>query len=119
MIDKWTIDDWQFKVETAFESAKLNADQDRALPWFFQQKDRLTALYPDMSEFMIHIKILRPFGGEFKNSVKRRTTEKFQAEDIINILERYPPEPELILVGGILRQGLIHLGKILWTKTPK
>ncbi|MBW0545810.1 hypothetical protein O181_085525 [Austropuccinia psidii MF-1] len=60
-----------FKLETAFESAKFNADKDKALPWFCQQKDRLTALYPDMSEFMIHRKILRQCGEE----------------DIINILE--------------------------------
>ncbi|MBW0539868.1 hypothetical protein O181_079583 [Austropuccinia psidii MF-1] len=59
------------QMETAFESAKFNADKDKALPWFCQQKDRLTALYPEMSEFMIHRKILRQCG----------------AEDIINILE--------------------------------
>ncbi|MBW0570326.1 hypothetical protein O181_110041, partial [Austropuccinia psidii MF-1] len=62
MINKWANDAWRFKVETAFESAKFNADKDKALPWFFQQKYRLTALYPDMSEFMIHRKILRQCG---------------------------------------------------------
>ncbi|MBW0500453.1 hypothetical protein O181_040168 [Austropuccinia psidii MF-1] len=49
--------------ETAFESPKFNSDKDRALPWFCQQKDRFTALYPDM------------------------TTEQYSAEDSINILE--------------------------------
>ncbi|MBW0589410.1 hypothetical protein O181_129125 [Austropuccinia psidii MF-1] len=63
IINKWANDSWRFKVETAFESAKFNADKDKALPWFFQQKDRLTAFYPEM------------------------TTEKSAAEDIINILE--------------------------------
>ncbi|MBW0593064.1 hypothetical protein O181_132779 [Austropuccinia psidii MF-1] len=38
-------------VETAFESAKFNADKDKALPWFCQPKDGPTALYHDMSEF--------------------------------------------------------------------
>ncbi|MBW0585937.1 hypothetical protein O181_125652, partial [Austropuccinia psidii MF-1] len=47
IINKWANDAWRFKVETAFESAKFNADKDKALPWFCQQKDRLTALYPD------------------------------------------------------------------------
>ncbi|MBW0594172.1 hypothetical protein O181_133887 [Austropuccinia psidii MF-1] len=40
-----------------------------------------------MSEFMIHRKILRQFGGDLEHAVKSRTTEKFSAEDIINILE--------------------------------
>ncbi|MBW0530531.1 hypothetical protein O181_070246 [Austropuccinia psidii MF-1] len=64
-----------------------NADKDKALPWFFQQKDRLTALYHDISEFMMHRKILRQIGGDSEHVVKSRTTEKSSAEDIINILE--------------------------------
>ncbi|MBW0484398.1 hypothetical protein O181_024113 [Austropuccinia psidii MF-1] len=76
-----------FKVETAFQSAKFNPDKDKALPWFCQQKDRLTALYPDMSEFMIHRRILRQFGGDLEHAIKCRTTTKSSAEDIINILE--------------------------------
>ncbi|MBW0551118.1 hypothetical protein O181_090833 [Austropuccinia psidii MF-1] len=55
IINKWSNDSWRFEVETAFESAKFNADKEKALPWFFQQKDRL---YPEMSEFMIQRKIL-------------------------------------------------------------
>ncbi|MBW0532996.1 hypothetical protein O181_072711 [Austropuccinia psidii MF-1] len=87
IINKWDNDTWRFGVETAFESAKFNADKDKDLPWFFQQKDRLTALYPDMSEFMIHRKILRQCGGDLEHAVKSRTTEQSSAEDIINILE--------------------------------
>ncbi|MBW0563925.1 hypothetical protein O181_103640 [Austropuccinia psidii MF-1] len=87
IINKWANDAWRFKVETAFESSKFNADKDKALPWFFQQKDRLKALYPDMSEFMIHRKILRQCGGDLEHAVKSRTTEQSSAEDIINILE--------------------------------
>ncbi|MBW0518298.1 hypothetical protein O181_058013 [Austropuccinia psidii MF-1] len=64
IINKWANDAWVFKVYTAFEPAKFTADKDKALPWFCQQKDRLTALYPDMSEFMIHRKILRQCGGD-------------------------------------------------------
>ncbi|MBW0505324.1 hypothetical protein O181_045039 [Austropuccinia psidii MF-1] len=75
------------QMETAFESAKFNADKDKALPWFFQQKDRLMALYPDISEFMIHRKILRQCGGDLEHADKSRTTEKSSEEDIINILE--------------------------------
>ncbi|MBW0541994.1 hypothetical protein O181_081709 [Austropuccinia psidii MF-1] len=87
IINKWSNDSWIFKLETAFEHAKFNADKDKYLPWFFQQKDRLTALYPDISEFMIHRKILRQCGGSLDHAVKSRNTEQSSAEDIINILE--------------------------------
>ncbi|MBW0571402.1 hypothetical protein O181_111117, partial [Austropuccinia psidii MF-1] len=62
IINKWANDSWRFKVETAFQSAKFNAYKDKALPCFCQQKDRLTASYPDMSELMIHRKSLRQCG---------------------------------------------------------
>ncbi|MBW0486223.1 hypothetical protein O181_025938 [Austropuccinia psidii MF-1] len=87
IINKWANDVWRLKVDTVFESAKLNADQDKALPWVFQQKDRLTALYPEMSEFMIHKNILRQWGGDLEHAVKSRTTEQSSAEEIINILK--------------------------------
>ncbi|MBW0493940.1 hypothetical protein O181_033655 [Austropuccinia psidii MF-1] len=95
IINKWASDAWRFKVERAFESAKFNSDKDRALPWFCQQKDRLTALYPDMSEFMIHRKILRQFGGDLEHAIKSRTTEQSSAEDIINILEEVTTRTEI------------------------
>ncbi|MBW0537991.1 hypothetical protein O181_077706 [Austropuccinia psidii MF-1] len=38
IINKWANDSWRFEVETAFESAKLNSDKDKALPWFCQKK---------------------------------------------------------------------------------
>ncbi|MBW0515277.1 hypothetical protein O181_054992 [Austropuccinia psidii MF-1] len=87
IINKWDNDAWRLEVETAFESAKFNVDKDKGLPWFCQQKDRLTALYPNMSEFMIYRNILRQCGGELEHAVKSRTTEKSSAKDIINTLE--------------------------------
>ncbi|MBW0531555.1 hypothetical protein O181_071270 [Austropuccinia psidii MF-1] len=88
IINKWDNGSWRFKAEIAFESSKSNSDKDTALPWFFQQKYRLTELYPDMSEFMIHRKTLRQCGGDLEHAVKSRTTEKSSAEDIINILAK-------------------------------
>ncbi|MBW0546701.1 hypothetical protein O181_086416 [Austropuccinia psidii MF-1] len=86
IIKKWANDSWRFKVETALKSSKFNADKDRSLPWFFQQKYRLTELYPEMSEFMIHRKILRQCEGYLEHTVKRRNTQQSSAEDILNIL---------------------------------
>ncbi|MBW0570436.1 hypothetical protein O181_110151 [Austropuccinia psidii MF-1] len=87
IINKWPNYAWGFEVQTAFESPKFNADKDKPLPWFCQQKDRLTALYPDMSAFLIHRKILRQCGGDLEHAVKSSTSEQSSAEDIINILE--------------------------------
>ncbi|MBW0515044.1 hypothetical protein O181_054759 [Austropuccinia psidii MF-1] len=87
MINKWANDSWRFKVDAAFESAKCNSHKDIALPKFLQQKYRLAAFYPAMSEFMIHRKILRQCGGGLEHAVRRRTTEQSSAEDINNILE--------------------------------
>ncbi|MBW0591505.1 hypothetical protein O181_131220 [Austropuccinia psidii MF-1] len=87
IIEKWANDSWRFTVETALESSKCNAYKDRALPWFFQHKDRLTELYPEMSEFMIHRTVPRKCGGDLQHAVKCTTTEQSSAEDIINILE--------------------------------
>ncbi|MBW0529917.1 hypothetical protein O181_069632 [Austropuccinia psidii MF-1] len=86
-MNKWANHAWRFKVGTAFEFYKFNADKDKGLTWFCQHKDRLTALYPDLSGFMIHRKIERQCGGDLEHSVISRTTEKSLAEDIINILE--------------------------------
>ncbi|MBW0478592.1 hypothetical protein O181_018307 [Austropuccinia psidii MF-1] len=86
-MNKWANDSWRFEVETASEYAKFNSDKDKALPWFFQQKDRLTALYPDISSFIIHRKILRQCGSDFKHSFKSPTTEQSSSEDILNLLE--------------------------------
>ncbi|MBW0550791.1 hypothetical protein O181_090506 [Austropuccinia psidii MF-1] len=87
IIKKWANDSWRLKVETDFECSKFNADKEKALPWFFQQKDKLRALSPDMTEFMIQRKILRKCRGDLEHAVKSRTTEESSAEDIINILE--------------------------------
>ncbi|MBW0525721.1 hypothetical protein O181_065436 [Austropuccinia psidii MF-1] len=86
-IHKWANYSWRFQVETAFEYAKFNSEKDRALPWFFQQKDRLTELYPDISEFMIHRRIFRKCVGDLEHLVKSRTTELSSVEENIEILE--------------------------------
>ncbi|MBW0512380.1 hypothetical protein O181_052095 [Austropuccinia psidii MF-1] len=74
-------------VETDFESSKFNYDEDRASPWFIQSKYRLTALYPEMEEFMIYRKMLRQCGGDSEHAVRSRTTVQYSVEDTINILE--------------------------------
>ncbi|MBW0531273.1 hypothetical protein O181_070988 [Austropuccinia psidii MF-1] len=62
VITKWANNSWRFKMENAFESAIFNSENDKPLTWFFKQKDRLSALHPDMSDTMINMKMWRRTG---------------------------------------------------------
>ncbi|MBW0592579.1 hypothetical protein O181_132294 [Austropuccinia psidii MF-1] len=48
IISKLEDDSWRFKMENSFEEAIFNIERDRPISWFLKQKDRLTALHPDM-----------------------------------------------------------------------
>ncbi|MBW0566851.1 hypothetical protein O181_106566 [Austropuccinia psidii MF-1] len=86
IINIWATYSWRVKGETAFEYSKFNDEKGRTLPWFCQQKDRLTALHPDTSEFRMNQKILKQCAGELENAIKGRTTEQSPEEEILNIL---------------------------------
>ncbi|MBW0492068.1 hypothetical protein O181_031783 [Austropuccinia psidii MF-1] len=58
VITKWANNSWSLKMENSFESAIFNSQKDKPLTWFFKQKDRLSALNPEMSGTMINMKIL-------------------------------------------------------------
>ncbi|MBW0520146.1 hypothetical protein O181_059861 [Austropuccinia psidii MF-1] len=75
------------RLKHPFNLLNLMLTKTKLYHGFSNKKDISTALYPDMSEFMIHRNILRQCGGELENSVKRRTDEQSSAEDIIDILE--------------------------------
>ncbi|MBW0572798.1 hypothetical protein O181_112513 [Austropuccinia psidii MF-1] len=86
-ITKWANNSWRFKMENAFEGAIFNSEKDKPLTWFFKQKDRLSALHPDMSDTMINMKILRKCGGELEHAIKCRCVEPHSIEDYINAME--------------------------------
>ncbi|MBW0563687.1 hypothetical protein O181_103402 [Austropuccinia psidii MF-1] len=87
IIAKWENDSWRFKMENSFEEAIFNIERDRPMPWFLKQKDRLTALHPNMSETMIHRRILRKCGGDLEHSIRSRCIEPYSTEDSINSME--------------------------------
>ncbi|MBW0503410.1 hypothetical protein O181_043125 [Austropuccinia psidii MF-1] len=74
-------------MKNSFEEAIFNIERDRTMSWFLKQKDRLTALQPDMSETMIHKRILRKCGGGLEHDIGRRCIEPFSTEDYINAME--------------------------------
>ena len=74
-------------MENYFQSSIFNSEKDKPLTWFIKQKDRLSALHPDMSDSMINMKIFRKCGGELENSIKCRFVEPFSTEYYINAME--------------------------------
>ncbi|MBW0556709.1 hypothetical protein O181_096424 [Austropuccinia psidii MF-1] len=76
-------------MKNAFESAIFNSEKDKQLTWFFKKKDRLSSLHPDMSDTMIHMKILRKCGGELEHAIKSRCVELCSTEDYINAMEDF------------------------------
>ncbi|MBW0515237.1 hypothetical protein O181_054952 [Austropuccinia psidii MF-1] len=87
IISKWENDSCRFIMEDYFEEAILNIKRDRKMSWFLKQKDRLTALHPDMAEKMVYKRILRKCGGDFKYSIRSRCIEPCSTEDYINSME--------------------------------
>ncbi|MBW0546580.1 hypothetical protein O181_086295 [Austropuccinia psidii MF-1] len=57
------------------------------MSWFLKQKDRLTALHPDMSETMVHKIILGKCGGDLEHVIRNRCIEPFSTADYINSME--------------------------------
>ncbi|MBW0590607.1 hypothetical protein O181_130322 [Austropuccinia psidii MF-1] len=87
IINKWANDSWRYKIENALEHSFFDPDKDKPLTWFLKQVERLNALYPEMSQKMVHKKILKKFGGELEHSLGRRCIEPCSTEEYINALE--------------------------------
>ncbi|MBW0551512.1 hypothetical protein O181_091227 [Austropuccinia psidii MF-1] len=87
IISKWANDSQRFKIENSFEEGIFNIDRDRPMSCFLKQKDRVTALHPDMSKTMVHKRILRNCGGDLEHAIRSRCIEPCSTEDYINAME--------------------------------
>ncbi|MBW0567691.1 hypothetical protein O181_107406 [Austropuccinia psidii MF-1] len=87
IISKCEIDSWRFKIENSFEETIFDIERYRPMSWFIKQKDRLTALNPDMSETIIHKRILIKCGDDLEHAIRSRCIEHFSTEDCINAME--------------------------------
>ncbi|MBW0577183.1 hypothetical protein O181_116898, partial [Austropuccinia psidii MF-1] len=74
-------------MEISFEEDIFNIERDRPMSWFLKKKDRLTSLHPDMSETMVHKRILSKCGGDLEHAIRIRFIETFSTEDYINAME--------------------------------
>ncbi|MBW0521731.1 hypothetical protein O181_061446 [Austropuccinia psidii MF-1] len=86
-IYKWANDSWRFKMENSFEEAIFHIERDRPMSWFLKQKDRLTALHPNMSQTMVHKRILRRCGGDVNHAIRSRCIAPCSTKDNINAME--------------------------------
>ncbi|MBW0522528.1 hypothetical protein O181_062243 [Austropuccinia psidii MF-1] len=87
IISKLANDSWRFIMENSFEEAIFNVEGDRHMSRFLKQKDRLSALHPDMSGTMIHKRILRKCGGDLEHAIRSRYIEPCSTEYYINAME--------------------------------
>ncbi|MBW0574079.1 hypothetical protein O181_113794 [Austropuccinia psidii MF-1] len=87
IITKWANDAWRYKIENAFENSLFYPEKDKPLALFLKQVERLNALYPEMSQKMVHMKILKKCGGDLENSLRSRCIEQCSTEEYINALE--------------------------------
>ncbi|MBW0533996.1 hypothetical protein O181_073711 [Austropuccinia psidii MF-1] len=87
IITKWANDSWRYKIENAFENSFFDPDKYKPFTWFLKQVERLNALYPEMSQKMVRMKILKKWGGELEHALRRRCIEPCSTEEYINALE--------------------------------
>ncbi|MBW0537977.1 hypothetical protein O181_077692 [Austropuccinia psidii MF-1] len=81
IISKWANDSWRHKIENAFKNSFFDPDKDKPLTWFLKKVERLNALYPEMSQKMVHMKILRRCGGELKHALRSSPNKPFIKKD--------------------------------------
>ncbi|MBW0565693.1 hypothetical protein O181_105408 [Austropuccinia psidii MF-1] len=95
IVTKWVDESWRLKMENAFEGVIFTSDKDKPLTWCLKKKDRLSALYPDVSDSIINIKISRKCGGELEHAIKCRCVEPCSTEDYINLMEDIITRPRI------------------------
>ncbi|MBW0569816.1 hypothetical protein O181_109531 [Austropuccinia psidii MF-1] len=87
IITKWANDVWRCKIENAFENSFSDPDKDKTLTWLLKQVERLNALYAEMLQKMVHMKILKKCGCVSEHSLRSRCIEPCSTEEYINALE--------------------------------
>ncbi|MBW0573464.1 hypothetical protein O181_113179 [Austropuccinia psidii MF-1] len=76
IITKWANDSWRYKIQNTFENSIFDPDKDKPLTQLLKQVERVNALYPEMSQKMVHMKILKKCGGELEHALRSRLDTK-------------------------------------------
>ncbi|MBW0536256.1 hypothetical protein O181_075971 [Austropuccinia psidii MF-1] len=74
-------------MQNSYEETTFNIERDRPISWLLKQKELLTALHPDISETMVHKRILKKCSGDLEHAMRRRFFEPDSTEYYINAVE--------------------------------
>ncbi|MBW0531286.1 hypothetical protein O181_071001 [Austropuccinia psidii MF-1] len=74
-------------MENEFKNSFFEPDKDKPLTWFLKQVEIFNALYPEISQKMAHMKILKKCGGELEHALRSRCIEACSTQEYINALE--------------------------------
>ncbi|MBW0544229.1 hypothetical protein O181_083944 [Austropuccinia psidii MF-1] len=100
IITKWAHDLWRYKIDNACENSFFEPDKDKPLTWSLKKVEILNELYPEMSQKMVQMKVLKKCGGELEHALRSRCIEPFSTEEYIDSLEDI-----------VTRQKLAELGR--------
>ncbi|MBW0476815.1 hypothetical protein O181_016530 [Austropuccinia psidii MF-1] len=87
IITKCKNDAWRYKIENSFQNSFFDLEKDKPFNWFLKQVEILNAPYPEMTQKMVYMKIIKKCGGEIEHSLRRRCIEPFPTEEYINGLK--------------------------------
>ncbi|MBW0518632.1 hypothetical protein O181_058347 [Austropuccinia psidii MF-1] len=87
IVTKGGNDAWRYKIENSFKNSFFDPYKDKPLTWFLKKVERLNALYPGLSQKMVHLKILKKCGGELEHALRSRCIEPCSTEEYINAPE--------------------------------
>ncbi|MBW0532030.1 hypothetical protein O181_071745 [Austropuccinia psidii MF-1] len=87
IITKWENDAWRYKIENTFQNFFFDPDKDKPLTWLLIQTERFNPIYPEISQRMVHMNILKKSGGELEHALRSRCIEPCSTEEYINALE--------------------------------
>ncbi|MBW0593260.1 hypothetical protein O181_132975 [Austropuccinia psidii MF-1] len=76
-----------YRIGNEFENSFFDPDKDKPLTWLLKQVKRLNSLYPEMSQKMVHMKILKKCRGELEHALRSRRIDPCSREEYINALK--------------------------------
>ncbi|MBW0546917.1 hypothetical protein O181_086632 [Austropuccinia psidii MF-1] len=74
-------------MDNAFGDSSFDTDKDKPLTWFLKQVDRLNTLYPELSQRILHIKLINKWELELENTLRSQCIPPFSIDNYTNILE--------------------------------
>jgi hypothetical protein len=88
--NKFGTHNWKWKMQQEFENDYFTMDNKKVHKWFNNQRERLRAFQPELSEYLICEKVLKQCPGSLEHAVKSRykkEAEQMSFEEMVIIIE--------------------------------